>query len=323
MPSNLSSLAYSLGGRKVLVLGDLILDVYHFGMPLKDSVEGLLAIRDEREEISYGGAGLLVRHILELGGRVEFISRIGNDRFGKWARNFHHKNLRTLFIEEKGRPSTVKERFVVNDKKVLKWNHLPKRLLATSGEKQIVKFLGKNLRRFDKFVISDYRHGLISRRLARQCVRLCKKHHLPVYVDSQIAQSQGNHKWYAGADLVCLNQREALATDARFSSRNIESGLKRISKILKVPNVIVKLGRLGSAAFCGGKFWQNPAHKVRAVDPTGAGDAFFALLSLAAFPPGKEALLLANIWAGLSTTTTGAASLPKRETFLKFLRTLG
>ena len=196
-----------------LVIGDLILDVYHYGKPLHDSVEGVPTIRKDRREVSYGGAGLLVRNILRLGGKLCFVSAVGRDAFGEVARKFNDKNLQKFFVSEPGMQTTVKERFVVGGKKVLKWNHLNEKAIGKSSEKNILSFIKKHLKFFDKLVISDYRHGLISKSLARNVIKLAKKFKKPVYVDSQIAQSQGNHEWYQGADLVCLNILEAQSID--------------------------------------------------------------------------------------------------------------
>lgn len=283
---------------KVLVVGDLILDIYHYGRSLRDSVEGLPAIRHDRTEVSYGGAGLLVRNILRLGDRVIFFSLVGRDGFGRQASQFAHKNLRKHFIAEYQRRTTVKERFVVGGKKVLKWNRLDDRPLPHKSERKILNYLNKILPACNKLVISDYRHGLISRPLATSLIRLGKKFRKPVYVDSQLAQRTGNHRWYRGADLICLNTAEAQSIDKGLD-------LEQISRKLKISNVVVKLGARGSKALINGKIIRTPARRVKAIDPTGAGDAFFASLALGDFPPSKTDLQRANSWAALTTTMLG------------------
>lgn len=283
---------------KVLVVGDLILDIYHHGRPLQDSVEAVTTIREHHTQISYGGAGLLVRNLLQLGGEVNFVAALGSDEFANFARNFFAPHLKQFFVTELGRQTTVKERFVADGKKVLKWNHLDDRRLAKSSERKILNYLTKNLPAGDKLAISDYRHGLISRPLAASLVKLGKKFRKPVYVDSQIAQRSGNHRWYQGADLICLNKLEAQSLDKGLD-------LEQISRKLKVPNVVVKLGSKGSTALVRGKLIRTPARKVKAIDSTGAGDAFFASLSLGNFPPSPHDLRAANQWAALTTTKIG------------------
>ena len=310
MSKNLLALVNSFRKKKSLVIGDLILDIYHHGTLLKDSVEGLSAMREANTEVSYGGAGLLVRSILELGGKVTFVTRLGDDAFGETVKAFTHKNLKKFFVIESGRQSVVKERFVVSGKKILKWNYLEDNPLDNAGEKKIIDFVAKHLPSFDKLIISDYRHGLISQLLAKKLVVLSKRAGKPVYLDSQVAQSKSNHHWYKGADLVCLNTKEAKGIDPKFNPKNLKLALKRLSEQLKSLSVIVKLGSKGSAAFLDGHYVRMPAFKVKVKDPTGAGDAFFAVLAVASNPPTKDELKVANIWAALSTTTIGT-KLPK------------
>ena len=182
----------------------------------------------------------------------------------------------------------------MNGKKVLKWNHLDNRPLNPAIQNRILLYLAKNIRGYDKLIISDYRHGLISQSFARALVALGKKFKKPVYVDSQIAQSKGNHAWYKGADLMCLNELEA----------------KSIKDEIDIPNIILKLGSKGSLAVIEGKKIRTPAFKVKVVDTTGAGDAFFAALVISNFPPTTSDLKRANKWAALTTTKMGT-ELPK------------
>lgn len=300
-----------MGTGRLLVIGDLILDIYHYGDRLKASAEGASSFEEKFMEVSYGGAGLVVRNILHLGGRATFLSRIGKDDFGRHLQEFSHKNLKKIFIGESGRKTTVKERFVAAGEKLLKWNHLDNRELAGASERRIVNFLRRNLKSFDKLVVSDYRHGLLTKSLAKKIVQIAKQSRIPVYLDSQVSQKQANHSWYKGADLICLNQLEAASLDKKFIPRNLKQSLKRLSHLLQSPNVILKLGEKGSAALCGGSYIETPAAKVKTVDATGAGDAFYAVLSLLNFPPSRAQLRLANHWAALTTTKIGTQLPPK------------
>ena len=112
---------------------------------------------------------------------------------------------------------------------------------------------------------------------------------------------------------MLLNQREAKAVCGRFSLENPESALRAIVRKLSLQNVVVTLGKKGSAALWGDEYIRIPVVKVKAVDPCGAGDAYLAALALADTSRPREALALANRWAALSTTIHGTVP-PKKRT---------
>ena len=291
----------------VLVIGDVILDVYHYGAPLKISAETpTLVARNERKTISWGGAALFVRNILELGGKVKFISLLGDDEFALYDKGLAHKNLTKLFVTERERATTTKERFWVNGYKLLQWDHLDNRDIDKRTAEEIISRVHEELPKCDKLLISDYRHGLITKELAAELVKGAKKAGKPIYVDSQLSQREGNLVWYKGADLFCVNLREAQAVEPFFSEDDLEVSFKRLSNILDSRRVVLKQEAKGSTAYLDGKVIHTPAHKVTTVDTTGAGDAFYSALATSAFPPDEDALLRANKWAGLSTAIHGA-----------------
>jgi D-beta-D-heptose 7-phosphate kinase / D-beta-D-heptose 1-phosphate adenosyltransferase len=300
-------LVRSLSGSRVLLIGDVILDEYRWGTALGLSAETpTIVARDDSTTISLGGAGLLCRNILALGGNVKFTSLVGDDDYRQYTDQFQHHNLTKDFLEDPGRKTTVKSRFWVSGYKLLQWDRLDNRFIGADLERAIVSTIATDLGSFDKLIVSDYRHGLITESLAHSLVQLSKKSGKPLYVDSQVSQRIGNHRWYTGASLFCLNRREALTVDADFDSRPIEESLAALREILKADSVVVKLGEKGCTALLGTKLVSAAPPPVEVRDTTGAGDAFFAVLSLAPEPLSESDLEMANTWAALSTTLKGA-----------------
>jgi sugar/nucleoside kinase (ribokinase family) len=127
----------------------------------------------------------------------------------------------------------------------------------------------------------------------------------PVYIDSQVSQRAANHHWYSGASLFCVNEREALCIDPEHDPAHLPDSLFRLKQLLHAQSIVLKRGAKGCSALLDDVYAEAPAAKVEAIDTTGAGDAFFAALSLS--PPHLSAqhLVMANAWAGLSTTTIG------------------
>ncbi len=310
---------------KVIVIGDLIIDIYHQGKILGASVEALhflpkTVIEHEISRASAGGAGFLVRNMLAFGGNVIFLTCVGGDDYAKEEALLSHGRLEKIVIHDPERKTTVKERFWVNGHKVLKWDRLDNRPISPAIERKILSFVKNHIKDVDRIIISDYRHGLLTKALAEKLVRLAKINQKPIYIDSQVAQNKTNHIWYRGADLFCLNAKEAKSIDPKFAGGKIKKSLAHLQKILQTKNVILKLGDKGSASLVQDKFIETKGLKIRVVDPTGAGDAFFAALALSKNLTEKE-LRIANAWAGLKTTLrdTQTPSLADLNKYVKLI----
>ncbi|MBI2623954.1 hypothetical protein HYW67_00455 [Candidatus Parcubacteria bacterium] len=302
-----SRLVRSFPQRRILLIGDLIVDVYHRGAPLKISAETPTVVaRAEGREVSWGGAGLVCRNLLELGSYVTFVSVVGDDGAGAGYLKFSHPRLQAAFVVEPDRATTVKERFWVSGYKLLQWDHLDNRPVAAATEQAVLGAVRKHVAEADAVVVLDARHGFLRAGLARRLVRMAKQANKPIYVDSQVSQREANHTWYRGATVMSLNRREAEDVDPRFNEGKLPAALRRLGQLLKAPNVVLKLGEQGAAALARGKYMFVPAVAVKAVDTTGAGDAFLAALVLAGPNVSRRTLEFANFWAGLATTTIGA-----------------
>ena len=82
--------------------------------------------------------------------------------------------------------------------------------------------------------------------------------------------------------------------------------------ILGCKNLIIKLGRRGSFAIVGPKRIRTPALALTALDDTGAGDAFFAVIALSK-TLSEATLKTANAWAGLKTKLRGTKTPRLKE----------
>ena len=176
--------------------------------------------------------------------------------------------------------------------------------ISHKASSAVIKFVKINAGHFGKILIADYRHGLLDEALAKKIIAETKKRRVPVFVDSQVVRGESNHFWYKGAHLIRLNQKEALSVDPKFNENNLVFSLKRLKSMLSAENIIVKLGKNGSASLLGEEFFETPALKLKAVDTIGAGDAFLAALAVSP-NLNKDAISFANKWAGLAVTVQG------------------
>lgn len=279
---NVRELLASFATKKILVIGDTIIDIETLCERIKDDENGvptyrtILDRRARSETYSFGGAALVVRNLLELGAKVDFITAtgygIGALQFETWT----HPNL-TKHAIKVAKPQTTKHRFWCDGKKVMQVDTVDNTPHAMTH-----CFLYEKP---DAIVVADYRHGLIDEPNARYLVSHASYHNIPIYVASQVSQSESNHHWYEGPNTIYVaNHQEALSC-ARLTSKCL----------------VATWGEFGASLMDSGDMKEFvKGIPVNVVDTCGAGDAFLAAYSL------SGGIQTANLWAALSCAVHGA-----------------
>lgn len=304
----------SFNQKRVLLIGDTILDIYTYGKEVcKSSDSRATEIEEEKTEVSFGGASGVANNILELGGSVIFFSVVGDDETAKHYSSFNHPKLEKHFLIDKTRPTIIKKRFWVNGHKIFQTNQVDNRDISPELEKEFIEKIEPLVGQVDLILALDPRHGLLTETLITNLVHLSKRYQKPLYVDAQCYHRPSNHYSYRGADCLFLNETEARIVYPGFDINNPEPSLKGIRGSLQLSNVVIKLGEEGSMALFNGKYIKSPAFKTQVVDPCGAGDAFLAAFSLSNREVPEKSLAIANSWAALSTTIQGTRPPSKKE----------
>jgi bifunctional ADP-heptose synthase (sugar kinase/adenylyltransferase) len=277
---------------RVLVVGDTIVDAdteLEQVRPLEDGTDVyhvlLEPVRNKSHITSLGGAALVVRNLLELGATVDFISSFGYGEYALAANSFQHPRLKKHGIAII-KPQTAKQRFWCGERKVMQIDTFDNSPLVAEDEDVLLTTYYDLVEQVDLVVVADYRHGLISERLACAMVDTACEHTVPIYVASQVSQSPSNHDWYDGAILV-MNEREFAGSHLRdnYAPRVVTLGAQGSMATDAVDGIV-------EHDYC-------RAVRVDAVDPCGAGDAY-----LAAFATTGDQQF-ANLWAALACTIKG------------------
>lgn len=306
--------------KSILLVGDAILDVYIHGVSAGLGLgTNVPRVQETNTVISYGGNGLVARNLLELGGKVFFVSVIGDDQEARYYDDLKHPHLEKYFVVDKTRPTIVKRRIFADGVRLLHLNRADHRDVDSQVERKVINCIRSLVKKVDVVVVMDPQHGLLTKNIVSELIGLGKKYSLPVHIDFQISHRNSNHILYKGGHTIFLNENEVKAVDPRFNILKAEESLKVIQKKLNIENIVVKLGPRGSVAIVNRIFIKTPGVKVKSVDPVGAGDAFLAAFSLADFSDPKKALYIANAWAALSTTIHGTIP-PSKSDLVKILK---
>lgn len=303
--------------KKVLVIGDVILDEFHRGHAIGISAETPTVVAKLQESDRYlGGAGLVVRHLLRLGCRVDlmtvgttdadlFVYLIGSSDA---PTTDELKRLNIHVVKEDGWRFTRKMRCFVDGYKMVQYDVLNEGKPTWELRQKLSEKFCELRKDADAVVICDNRHGVMEMGFIDVVMKKTKQYGPPVFVDSQVSQKESNLSFYGGyGATMFVNSRELDCVVAPWTG-TWQERLANASDRLKSA-IVLKRGSDGASLSDYPKARVDvPAPKVDAVDTCGAGDAF-----MAAYVSSGGDMGFATRWASLSTTYIGTVVPSKEE----------
>lgn len=308
--AQLVPLVGALTGARVLSVGDVMLDHFHYGTVDRISPEAPIPVlKVEKEDTMLGGAGNVVRNLVALGAKTRFVTVIGNDRAGKEvARQIKAHGVPDRPIVDKGRRTSTKTRFIAGVQQMLRADRETTQPLAPGIEEKLVKAAAAAMRGCGVVVLSDYGKGVLTGKAAAEIIKHARKAGKPVVVDPKGT----DFARYRGADLITPNRRElADATGMTLETgKDVTRAAKKLIKKFKFGAVLVTLSGDGMAVVPGtGPAIHLPAEAQEVFDVSGAGDTVAATVA-AALGAGiglADAAALANVAAGIVVGKVGTA----------------
>lgn len=271
-------------GKKILVIGDLILDVYLKGTSRRLSPEAPVPVVDIEERTScLGGAANTACNLRALGAAVDYCSVTGNDKEGKEAVQLLKSNgvsIRGL-MKEAGRKTITKTRIIAGAHVITRLDEGTTEEANESAGK-LLQFITANYHRYDAVIISDYDKGIITAGLLKAIERLQRRNEKFLVVDSKRLETFA----FLQPSLVKPNYEETvqlLGLPTQFSSRAEQVKLTgtRLFKEINSTIIAVTLDSEGSVILNDG----IPVHRcfapaVPAAHVSGAGDTYLAAFVL-------------------------------------------
>ncbi|MBO0797473.1 MAG: D-glycero-beta-D-manno-heptose-7-phosphate kinase [Blastocatellia bacterium] len=304
-------------GRRITVLGDLMLDEFIWGEVRRISPEAPVPIVDvKRETWNLGGAANVVANLLALGARVVPIGIVGVDDAAALLRDsLSSRGAETSrIISDPARPTTRKTRIVAHNQQMIRADRENRAPIAEELEVRIISLVSDALADSEAIIISDYDKGLLTPRLLGAAVAAARARNKIVCLDPKIK----NFLHYRNVDYITPNQAEAeRVTDIEISDdASLHAAAQRIRKLLDCRNVLITRGEFGMALLnSSGKMMHIPTFARQVYDGTGAGDTVISTLTLAlaAGAEPEEAAFIANHAAGVVVSKFGTATLSTSE----------
>lgn len=307
-------------GRKILVVGDVMLDVYLWGDVRRISPEAPVpVVETRRRSYSCGGAGNVAANLASLGASVFLAGVLGNDTDGEQLRAAIQDlgiELAGLVVDE-SRPTTTKLRVMAHSQQMLRVDSELRSWVNEEVSKPLLMWVEEHLPGMDGCVISDYGKGVVSPGIAQRVIELANDSGKPVVVDPKGA----DYERYRGATVVTPNVKEAgavLGCDLEDEG-DLADAARSLSEMLGGSGVIITAGEKGMVVLSSPDgFIRIPAMAKHVYDVTGAGDTVVSALvmSLAAGSTLEQAARLANAGAGLVVGKLGTAVVTVEELIL-------
>ena len=335
--ARLKRLIPRLRGKRVGVLGDLMLDRYLWGTASRLSPEAAVPIVDFAEESEcLGGAGNVAANLAALGGRVEAFGVIGKDKAGEALR----KCLRAAGVGDTGvfsdakRVTTVKTRIIAKHHHVVRVDHERREPLRSETKEKLLRLLFGALKHLDALVLPDYDKGLITDDLADRALSAAHQLNVPVFVRPKTSKLYA----YRGARAIVCNTTEAgfYVTRSLTDEKSIEEAGRALLAHFGSSAVVITQSEKGMSVFeeasprhvhipatsfevtyarVGQHGMERGATGRQVFDLTGAGDTVLSVLALAVAAGASlvDAAMLANTAAGVVVGKLGTATVAPKE----------
>jgi rfaE bifunctional protein kinase chain/domain len=310
----LVALLHAAAGRRIVVIGDAMLDVYLRGDVQRISPEAPVpVVRVTERKLALGGAANVAQNITAIGARCEMVCAAGEDPAGVLVRQMLHEvGAETRSIVKVSRPTTTKTRVVARSQQLLRYDEEEDADMNGAEMDDLLVAAMTAVDDAHAVVLEDYNKGLLVPAVIGPVIGRARKRGIPVVVDPKYR----NFFAYRGATIFKPNRRELeLALGAEVNLDHPEA-LPATFDRLGVEHLLLTLGEKGMALLSAdGEIGRIPTTAREVYDVVGAGDTVTAYLAtvLAAGGTPAEAAVIANFAAGVEVGKLGAATVTTDE----------
>jgi D-beta-D-heptose 7-phosphate kinase/D-beta-D-heptose 1-phosphate adenosyltransferase len=310
----------AMSGKRVLVVGDVMLDRFIYGRTERVSPEApSLVLAADRQEQMLGGAANVAANVVALGGRCHLIGLCGTDAIARELGEeiARYPDIFADLVPDPSRSTTLKVRLVNPQFNThllrLDWE------VATPASREVLETLVKHavaaVADADVVILSDYLKGVLQRPLIAAVAEAAEARGIPVVVDPK-----GNDfSRYRGVSVIAPNLHEvsvALGRTVPQDEAAIEQAATEISAMSGCMAIVVKRSQFGVQLVASGHTVACfPTVARRVTDVSGAGDTLVTALSmaLAAKASLEDASRIANAAAGVAVAKKGTAAATPEE----------
>lgn len=298
---------------KIGVVGDLMLDDYIIGEVKRISPEAPVPVVNVKEEkFVLGGAANVVNNLCALGAKTLCFGVIGTDSNGdRLIKTFDEKGIDiTGIIRDSDTPTIVKRRILAGNQQLLRIDWEKATHISKELEDELLQKFKEKIDSLDAVILSDYDKGVLTPKVAKEIVRLCKEKGKIVTVDPKPKNALN----YIGATSMTPNRKEAMECLGKINVTDFETLGKELKEKLQLTNLLLTRSEEGMSLFLDETI-NIPTFAKEVYDVTGAGDTVISVFTLASATgvSWHEAAKIANTAAGVVVGKMGTSTVTKEE----------
>lgn len=324
VPNHFSQFLQTMAQRRILVVGDVMLDHFIWGAVRRISPEAPVPIVEVTRESSFpGGAANVARNLSPFSPHALLMGRVGKDQAADDLRRIlHSEGVNTdPMLESEKLPTIAKTRIIARQQHVVRVDRESVEKLTEAEVDEVASRIEALLPDLDAVIIEDYGKGFVTQPMVDRVLAMTRAAGKLATVDP----SPHNPLSWKGATLVKPNRLEAFAAaglqDHHKSIPPLEDEHllqvgERLLELWEVQKVLITLGELGMILFQRGiEPHHIPTRAQEVFDVSGAGDTAIAFLTLALATglSAEDAADIANHASGIVVGKLGTARLTLDE----------
>jgi len=314
-PNRLDAIQKGFVGKRIAVVGDLMLDKYFWGTVSRISPEAPVPVVEVDEESTrLGGAANVANNIASLGGVPIMIGVVGKDIGADILRTLVSGNGFPIdgIVADGTRPTTIKTRVIAHGQHVVRIDQEEKVDINADTETRVFASLKDQISTLDGIILEDYNKGVLSKGLIKSVITLAKDHNKTITVDPK----SNNFFDYQGVSVFKPNRKEAEEALGRrlHTFQDMEAAALELFTRLHAENILLTLGEKGMLLLERNGTVAHVESKTRNVaDVSGAGDTVIATLTMAMVAGASvtESAALANYAGGIVCGEVGIVPIDK------------
>ena len=317
---NVEALFEEFTQKRILVLGDVMIDAYMRGSVTRVSPEAPVPIINlKKTEDRLGGAANVALNLLALGAEPILCAVIGEDKGGEMFASLlqSHKLSSEGIVKSASRITTVKTRVIGNHQQLLRIDEEQTNDLTTAQENELIDRVKQIIdSKIDAVIIEDYNKGLLTNRVIESVIQLANDRGVIITVDPK----KDNFFSYKNVTLFKPNLKElkeGLNAQFDFASdrQSFEAAIDRLEGKLQNKISFVTLSEHGVFIKGGNDNHYIDAHHRNIADVSGAGDTVIsvATLCLTSGLDIDEIAEIANLSGGLVCEVSGVVPIDKER----------
>ncbi len=309
---------------KVLLVGEAVIDIYHYGEAIgKSGKEPILVTKYHREEVYIGGVLAIANHLSNFCSEVTCITMLGEKGdYEDFIREKLNPNVKVVFQYKKESPTIVKRRYIeeYSAQKLFEIYEIEDCYFDDDQNNEFIASIDEHIDQHDVVMVGDYGHGMLDNRAIEKIEEKAK------FLAINTQANASNHGFnciskYKRADYVCIANREL---QLNFRQKHISTAeqVRRLMQEFDYKNVVVTSGVKGSIACRQGEEMQMvPAFATSVKDRVGAGDAVLAVTSLfvAQNAPAEMVGFVGNVVGSQAVNIMGNKSFIEKIPLMKHI----